>query len=167
MNDLAANLRPATQADEDFLWEILYQAIYVGPNEAPPPPSILEEPEIARYLLDWGRQYDCGWIAEDIDSQQPLGAAWLRVWPDEDDSGYGYYALNYPELTIALLPEARGQGIGTALMERLIEDAQKIHPGVSLSVSCNNPARKLYERFGFETVSEDEHSALMVLTFSE
>jgi len=167
MNNSSALLRPATQADEDFLWEILYQAIYVGPNDDPPPPSILEEPDIAHYLLDWGREHDCGWIAENADSNEPLGAAWLRIWLTEEDSGYGFYDLKYPELTIALLPEARGQGIGTALMERLIADARKVHPGVSLSVSRQNPARRLYERFGFETVSEDENSVLMVLTFSE
>lgn len=167
MKNSAAILRPATQKDEDFLWEILYQAIYVGPNDDPPPPSILEEPDIAHYLIDWGRKHDCGWIAESADSKQPLGAAWLRIWLDEEDSGYGFYALNYPELTIALLPEARGQGIGTALIEHLIEDARKVHPGVSLSVSRQNPARRLYERFGFKPISEDENSVLMVLTFSE
>lgn len=166
MNISDVIFRPATKEDQEFLWEILYQAIYVGPNEAPPPPSVLEEPDIARYLSGWGRRHDLGWIAENPDTNKPIGAAWLRIWPTEEDSGYGFYSLNYPELSIALLPEARGQGIGTALMERLIEDARKIHPGVSLSVSCQNPARRLYERFGFETISEDDSSALMILTFS-
>lgn len=165
MIDSTITLRPAKKEDEDFLWEILYQAIYVGPNEEAPPPSILEEPEISRYLIDWGRDYDQGWIAEVADSGETLGAAWLRLWKDESESGYGFYALDYPELTIALLPKARGQGIGTALMKRLIENARKIHPGVSLSVANESPARRLYGRLGFKTVSEDEHSIIMVLTF--
>ncbi len=165
MIDSTITLRPAKKEDEDFLWEILYQAIYVGPNEEAPPPSVLEEPEIARYLVDWGRDYDQGWIAEVADSGETLGAAWLRLWKDESESGYGFYAPDYPELTIALLPKARGQGIGTALMERLIEDARKIHPGVSLSVANESPARHLYERLGFQVVSKDDHSIIMVLTF--
>jgi len=165
MIDSTITLRPVKKEDEDFLWEILYQAIYVGPNEEAPPPSILEEPEISRYLIDWGRDYDQGWIAEVADSGETLGAAWLRLWKDESESGYGFYALDYPELTIALLPKARGQGIGTALMKRLIENARKIHPGVSLSVANESPARRLYGRLGFKTVSEDENSIIMVLIF--
>ncbi len=160
-------LRPALPEDEEFLWQILYEAIYIPPEEEPPPVSILSDPEIARYLIDWGRAHDMGWIAEEIDSGEPLGAAWLRLWDDETQ-GYGYYQPDYPELTIALLPEARGQGIGTQLMERLIEDARREgYPGISLSVSCRNPAVRLYERLGFRVIREDDCSVLMVLDFEE
>lgn len=160
-------LRPALPEDEGFLWKILYEAIYIPPEEDPPPPSILSDPEIARYLTNWGRAHDMGWIAEEIDSGKPLGAAWLRLW-DDQTQGYGFYHPDYPELTIALMPESRGQGIGTHLMERLIEDAQREgYPGISLSVSCRNPAVRLYERLGFRVIREDACSVLMVLDFAE
>lgn len=160
-------IRRANINDEAFLWEILYEAIFIPEGEEAPPPSILEDPEVARYLLDWGREHDHGWIAEDIENHKPLGAAWLRLWED-DTRGYGFYDPEYPELTIALLPEARSQGIGTRLMERLISAAQdEGYPGISLSVSCQNPARRLYERLGFRIVSEDEESVVMVLEFGD
>ena len=160
-------LRPATAEDEEFLWQILYEAIYIPPEEDPPPVSILSDPEIARYLIDWGRAHDLGWIAEEIDGGEPLGAAWLRLWDDETQ-GYGFYHPDYPELTIALLPESRGQGIGTQLMERLIDDARREgYPGISLSVSCRNPAVRLYERLGFRVIREDDCSVLMVLDFGD
>ena len=160
-------IRQAIINDEAFLWDILYEAIFIPPGEDAPPPSVLEDPAIARYLVDWGREHDHGWIAEDIERNKPLGAAWLRLWDDEEH-GYGFYDPAYPELTIALLPEARGHGIGTQLMERLITAARDAgYPGISLSVSCQNPAFRLYERFGFRTVKEDEESALMVLEFED
>ena len=160
-------IRKATINDEAFLWDILYEAIYIPEGEDAPPPSVLEDPAIARYLLDWGREHDHGWIAEDIESHQLLGAAWLRLW-DDDTHGYGFYDPEYPELTIALLPGARGQGTGTRLMERLITEAQDAgYPGISLSVSCQNPARHLYERLGFRIVHEDEESVVMVLEFGD
>ncbi|HVI38634.1 MAG TPA: GNAT family N-acetyltransferase, partial [Gaiellales bacterium] len=50
---------------------------------------------------------------------------------------------------ITLLPEFRGRGIGTSLLEGLMDER------VSLSVSVMNPARALYERLGFRVVSDD------------
>ena len=157
-------LRPACVEDEDFLWQILYQAIYVGPGEETPPHSILNEPGIAQYLQGWGREHDWGWIAEDP-SGQALGAAWIRRWQDQEQ-GYGFYREDIPELTIALLPESRGLGIGTALMNQLIDTAREQgYPGISLSVARENPARSLYQRLGFEEVGGDDHSLIMALTF--
>jgi ribosomal protein S18 acetylase RimI-like enzyme len=160
-------IRQANLNDESFLWEILYEAIYIPAGKDAPPRSVLEDPDVARYLLDWGREHDHGWIAEDFESGKPIGAAWLRLW-DDDTRGYGFYDPTYPELTIALLPEARGQGIGTRLMEHLITEAHDAgYPGISLSVSCQNPARHLYERLGFRIVQEDEESVVMVLEFGD
>ncbi|NSW54004.1 MAG: GNAT family N-acetyltransferase [Anaerolineae bacterium] len=163
MNETRCTLRPARLEDEEFLWQILYQAIYVGPEEAPPPVSILDEPAIAQYLQGWGRAHDYGWIAENPANGAPLGAAWFRRW-QPGQRGYGFFRDDIPELTIALLPEARGMGIGTELMQRLIETArQHGYPGLSLSVARENPAVSLYQRLGFQEVGGDDHSAVMVL----
>jgi ribosomal protein S18 acetylase RimI-like enzyme len=59
---------------------------------------------------------------------------------------------------ITLLPQFRGQGIGTALLEGLMDER------VSLSVSVVNPARALYERLGFRVVSDDGAYLSMVWT---
>lgn len=52
---------------------------------------------------------------------------------------------------ISLLPEARGQGLGTAILRDLL--AGETRP-VQLHVEKSNPARRLYERFGFRQVEE-------------
>jgi len=55
---------------------------------------------------------------------------------------------------IALLPGARGIGIGTALIAELRDEAEQAGKPVSLHVAKNNRARRLYERLGFE-IRED------------
>ena len=47
-------------------------------------------------------------------------------------------------------PEARGSGLATALVERLIEHARKEVEQVQLTVVASNPrAKRFYERMGF------------------
>ena len=143
--------RDLTKADEVFLWEALYLALYVPEGQPPLPREIVQEPEIRHYVAGWGRPGDMGVIA--LDGARPVGAAWLRLLTGED-RGFGYVDDETPELSIAVLPEYRGQGIGTALLERLLELAAPCHPAVCLSVSAGNPARRLYERMGFRLVRD-------------
>lgn len=59
---------------------------------------------------------------------------------------------------IAVVPEARGMGVGSALLEAIIaEAAQRQLEGVRLDVIDTNPrARALYERFGFVAQSTEQ-----------
>ncbi|HEU0296255.1 MAG TPA: GNAT family N-acetyltransferase [Anaerolineales bacterium] len=55
---------------------------------------------------------------------------------------------------IEIHPEYQGQGIGTAIIKKIIaEGALKMKP-VFLHVLKVNPAKRLYERLGFSVVSE-------------
>jgi ribosomal protein S18 acetylase RimI-like enzyme len=55
---------------------------------------------------------------------------------------------------IEIHPENQGQGIGTAIIQKIIaEGALKMKPAF-LHVLKVNPARRLYERLGFSVVSE-------------
>jgi ribosomal protein S18 acetylase RimI-like enzyme len=56
---------------------------------------------------------------------------------------------------IALIPPARGRGIGTSLLRGLQEEAGGTGRALLLSVETTNPARALYRRMGFEVVQED------------
>lgn len=53
---------------------------------------------------------------------------------------------------IALLPQVRGSGVGTALMQGLQEEAASAGLPLRLSVYEANPARRLYERLGFGVI---------------
>jgi ribosomal protein S18 acetylase RimI-like enzyme len=56
---------------------------------------------------------------------------------------------------LALLPEWRGRGIGTALIEALFAEARRADKGVGISVEKFNPAQRLYRRLGFREYAED------------
>jgi len=53
-------------------------------------------------------------------------------------------------IDIALLPGYRGRGIGGALVVGLQDQARAEGRTVSIHVEVGNPARRLYERLGFE-----------------
>lgn len=57
-------------------------------------------------------------------------------------------------IDIALLPESRNQGLGSLLMEELLEESQAANKPVYLHVESFNPAFRLYQRLGFEVVED-------------
>jgi len=64
-------------------------------------------------------------------------------------------------LDITLLPEARGAGIGTALLQDLMAEAGGSGKAVSLFVERENTARKLYESLSFQPVTANGVYMLM------
>jgi ribosomal protein S18 acetylase RimI-like enzyme len=62
---------------------------------------------------------------------------------------------------IALLPEHRGDGVGTALLRDLFDEADAAGKRVTIHVERFNPALGLYERLGF-AVSADRGVYLLL-----
>lgn len=57
-------------------------------------------------------------------------------------------------LDIALLPEFRGRGIGTGLLEEVVAEAEAAGKVARVYVERTNRAMSLYRRLGFEPVGE-------------
>jgi ribosomal protein S18 acetylase RimI-like enzyme len=147
-------IRHAINEDINFLWEMLYQAIYVPEGQTPPSKDIINEPHIKQILEGWGRSGDLSLIAVDT-SNQPVGAVWFRLFDDENKT-FGYVDHETPILGIALQPQVRGKGIGTLLIEEILKEAKRLGiKKISLSVDPNNPALRLYERYGFKKIGVD------------
>lgn len=151
---MAYSIRPLTKEDEPFLWQMLYEAAHMADNPEPLA-AVINNPDLAKYVKDWGRKDDMGFIAIALTSHQPIGAAWIRLLTG-DNKGYGYIDDETPELAIAVLPEHRSNGVGTQLIAHLLEAAKASYPSVSLSVRATNPAKRLYERLGFRAVGGSE-----------
>ena len=155
-------IRPIEPSDQRFLWEMLYHAIHVSEGQEPPPRDIIYQPELAKYVEDWGRPGDLGSLAEDAETHAPVAAAWIRQLAG-DHRGYGWVSDEIPELSVAALPGYRGRGLGTRLIEHALQLARQQYAAVSLSVSTDNRAAALYRRLGFVEVGRDEGGALVML----
>lgn len=150
-------IRSAAPDDQELLWEMLYQAIFVPPGDDRPPRTILGDPHLAHYVEDMGtRPGDAAWIAESPEGTR-VGAVWLRRLPS-GDPGYGFVDAHTPELGIAVTATHRGTGVGTLLMTTALAATGRC----SLSVDRRNPAMRLYERLGFVVVSEGGNSVTML-----
>ncbi len=154
--DAQVVVRRGGAQDVRFLRDMLHHAYYWkerAPDAGPGP--------VALYVKAWGRPGDTAVIA--IDAGFPVGAAWYRLFGAERP-GYGFVDERTPELAIAVVPSARGKGIGSALLAALLARAREAgYPSISLSVDRNNGgAIELYQRHGFSRVEEDADSLTML-----
>lgn len=87
----------------------------------------------------------------------------------ENNKAYGYVSNDIPEMSMALLTDYRGKGIGTSLLEALTNETRKLGiKKISLSVDPNNTAAvKLYQRYGFKEVGIEGTSITMVADLDE
>jgi ribosomal protein S18 acetylase RimI-like enzyme len=150
-------IRPLTASDQTLLWDMLYQALQTA--EGASSREILRRPEYARYAEGWGREGDTGFVVFDKTSTEVLGAVWYRIplpadKKDDDPNGAT------PELAFAVKSGQRKRGLGAALLTQLVK-ANPHHSAVSIRASANNPAVRLYERFGFKIVSEKEGTLIL------
>jgi ribosomal protein S18 acetylase RimI-like enzyme len=142
-------IRQAGPQDLPFMWDMLYEAAAASPAiRAMGKEAALALPPVRRYLEGWGARGDAGVVAVDRHGNR-LGAAWYRLFPQEMP-GYGFVSADVPELSIGVVAEARGRGVGGALLEALKELARNQgFKALSLSVDRLNPAVRLYRRHGF------------------
>jgi ribosomal protein S18 acetylase RimI-like enzyme len=159
----AWTLRPLDAGEDDrrFLAAMLYEAATWGPGPRRPPGEVLADPDNARYVTGWGREGDFGLVAVSSDGER-LGAAWYRCFPAIEQA-YGFVAVDVPEVSVAVRPRSRGQGIGTALVSGLIERAREEGlAALSLSVEDANPALGLYRKLGFRQVRDTGDGGLVL-----
>ncbi len=138
-------IRPLTSADEQILWEMLYEAVQDAGVETAAP-EIVKRPELARYVEKWGGAGDVGFVASDKNRGQALGAVWMRPFMSEAKDGSS-------ELAFAVRSTHRRHGIGAALLTQWVR-ANPQQSAVRLRVGENNPAVRLYEQFGFRVTEE-------------
>jgi len=67
-------------------------------------------------------------------------------------------------IDIALLPEYRGQGIGTAILAAILSEGQRLAVPVRIHVERFNPALRLYTRLGFRQIADQGVYYLMEKT---
>lgn len=154
-------IREIKSSELPILKDLLYKAVFVPEGAEPPARDVLELPEIAVYIKDFGASDDLCLVAES--GGRIIGAVWTRVLAGEV-KGYGNIDSETPEFAISLFPEYRNQGIGTALMQHMISLLKaRGYAQTSLSVNRENYAAKMYQSLGFNIINENEEDYIMLL----
>jgi len=138
------SFRPVTPEDHPFLRD-LYAAVRAAELAPVPWPE-----EAKRAFLD--EQFD---LQHQHYVKNYPGADLLLIENDGQAVGriYVYRTRNEIRLMdIALVPGARGQGIGSALLHELMDEARATHRHLTLHVEPDNPAQRLYQRLGFRLI---------------
>jgi ribosomal protein S18 acetylase RimI-like enzyme len=151
---MLVELRPETAEDDDTSLAIL------GSTRAR---------ELA--MLPWGDGPKMQWLVGQHQAQQH---AYRSAYPEGrfdlvvvDGEVVGRLYIGGDRATlyvidIALMPEWRNRGIGTALLVALLEEAATSGWSVHLHVEVGNPAARLYRRLGFSQVDDDGMHCAMV-----
>ncbi|MFD2340110.1 GNAT family N-acetyltransferase [Clavibacter michiganensis subsp. tessellarius] len=162
MTAVEAAIRPARADDLPFLEDMLLASMDWRDDGAMTRERMLATPELAHYVAGWPRVGDVGEVAEL--AGRPVGAAWARLFAD-DDRGYGFVATDVPELGMALVPSARGRGLGRRMLGELVAAVRASGaPAVSLSVEDGNDrARALYASLGFVPAGREGGSDVLLL----
>lgn len=138
------SLRPATEADYDFMCRL-----YASTREAEMAHFPFDEAQKRAFLdQQFAAQFahyaihyptcERGIVERD---GTPIGRMWVDEWRDQ-----------IRLVDIALIPECRGAGIGSALVRQVMDRGAESGKPVTIHVEAYNPALDLYRRLGFERV---------------
>ena len=150
-------IREMKPTEYPLLDDFLYEAIFIPEGVEAPPKSIIYRPELQVYVTNFGERKEDLALAAEVD-EKIIGAVWARIMND-----YGHIDNETPSLAISLYKEYRGNGIGTAMMKKmLILLKERGYERVSLSVQKANYAHKMYRKLGFEVINENSEEYIMV-----
>lgn len=143
---LGLALRPVVEDDRELLFRV-----YAGSRED----------ELA--LTDWSAEQKDAFLRQQFTAQDAYyrenypAARWSVVLRHGVPAGR-LYVHDRPDeirlMEIALLPEHRGAGLGTALLEALMAEARAAGKPLTIHVEVYNPAMRLYQRLGFRDVED-------------
>jgi ribosomal protein S18 acetylase RimI-like enzyme len=140
--------RPASEDDLAFLLEVY---------------ASTRAEEMAR--LPWSDEQKSAFLSSQLEAQHRYYA---QVFPsatreilyvDGEPSGRLYVNRAEDEIhviDIALLPPFRNHGIGSRLLGEVLDEGARTGVKVTIYVEKLNPARRLYERLGFEVIDQDD-----------
>jgi ribosomal protein S18 acetylase RimI-like enzyme len=150
---MPVTLRPVAESDQDFLYQV-----YASTRRA----------EVAAW--GWNEAQQDAFLRMQFTMQQ---RAYEMQYPQAahdiillDDEPIGRLLVvrsaDQIQLTdISLLTAYRGRGIGSQLITKLLDEADRTGSKVGLQVLKKNPAARLYERLGFIRTGEHDLYFLM------
>ena len=153
---MSISLRTIVPGDQEFLFTVY---------------SSTREEELAR--VDWNAAQKESFLRMQFEAQSKSyaenypGAEFQMILLDGEPVGRLYVDRRADEIRIvdiALLPEARGRGIGSALLNQILDQARAAGLPISIHVERMNPALHLYQRLGFRLLEDKGVYLLMEWT---
>jgi len=138
-------LRPATEKDEEFCYLVLKTTMrgYVD--------------QIWGWDETWQRTYFRSRFDPAQNQVIVLGGIDVGVFSVEEREDELFISRLY------ILPAYQRRGIGTYLLQSVLDRGQALGLPVRLQVLVNNPARQLYERLGFQSSGETATHIVMAV----
>jgi GNAT superfamily N-acetyltransferase len=141
---MSVSLRPAQAEDEDFLYELFCKSVGDDLTAL----DAAHRDVILR--MQYGAQNQ-SYKAEFPRAEHRIimldGRVIGRVLVERTEN-------EHRGVDIALMPEERSGGIGTMLIQELLDEAASVGKPFRISVVRTNPAMHLYNRLGFKTTGE-------------
>jgi len=153
---MTTTLRPVTSADHEFIFSV-YAATRAD--------------EMA--LVEWSAEQKESFLRMQFQAQHQYyvenytGAIFSVIMVNDQSAGRLYLHRREKEIRImdiALLPKHRNAGIGSALLEDILNQGREQNVAVTIHVEKFNPAMHLYERLGFRQKEDKEVYWLMEWT---
>jgi len=135
-------LRSARPEDFDYCARLYFEGMEAIIKEL----NLNKDAQIAGFLQRWKVEQ------VRIIMRNGTDIGWLQSFVQDDALFLGQLFVN---------SALRRQGIGTEVVEGLIEEAARAGRALTLGVVKINPALRLYERLGFCTTHEDERKFYM------
>jgi ribosomal protein S18 acetylase RimI-like enzyme len=133
----ALTLRPALEGDEPFLFEL--RKATMTEHLA----RVGESIDDAQHRARLRHRYDTARVI----CLDGTPAGLLKAYRTENE---------WIVVQLQIAPAHQGHGMGERVLQTILLDAQADALPVTLKVLKGNPAKRLYERLGFEIVDEDE-----------
>lgn len=149
----AVTCRPGTDDDYDFQRLLYHDARAEEMQHFP------FDDEQKQAFLNW--QFECQWTHYRehyptcdwriiLQNGKPIGRLLIDRWPDQ-----------IRVVDIALVSAARGSGIGSMLMQEILDEGRAAAKPVTIHVEVFNPALRLYQRLGFQQIDSSGAYHLM------
>ena len=138
--------RPITDADLPFLTRLYgaTRAQELAPlSWTPAQKAAFIDMQFRAQHAHYRQHYPTAEFLAILRADEPAGRLYLDRW-----------AREHRVVDIALMPEHCGQGLGTALMGDILDEAAAAGKCVTIHVEKNNPAKRLYRRLGFAAVED-------------
>lgn len=146
-------LRPATEADDEFLLTV-YASTRAEELARVPWTQEQKDAFLRMQFTAQKRHYAAEYphASHDIIAVdgEPVGRIYL------DRRGEGFHILD-----ITVLSQRRNAGIGSRLLRRVLEEARQAGRQVTIYVESFNPSLRLFQRLGFQKAEEKGFQLLM------